>query len=471
MMPAMRPPPITVIRRRRTGQAEIRLATLAPARVFGSGTFRALSGFAILLVAGTLLLMIPAATAEGRETSPVEAFYTAVSAICVTGHVIHETQLHWTRAGEAIILLLVQLGGLGYMMGTTVLLWALGRQMGMRDRQLLLLYYGAPSIGETLGFARAIGLYTLAIEATGAVVLFSVFLADGHSLSESTWWAVFHSVSAFNNAGFSITGADIAPYREDPVVLLTLVCLVILGATGAIPVLTIARLRSWDRLPLDTKLIVAAMSALLLIGTVAFLLLEWGNEATLGSVDSAHRPLLALFHATMPRSAGFSAFPVVDLNDESKLLTIVLMFIGGAAGSTAGGVKVGTFSLLLVAMLATFRGNDDAVILRRRISPRTIRQATVIALSAIATVFGFTLTLVTLSNESEFLDVLFDTVSALATAGLATGPASRGGDAVNLVYIAAMLIGRFGTLVLALEMNRLRKRSIYRVPEDSIRLG
>jgi trk system potassium uptake protein TrkH len=471
-MTSDRPPRIaSAIRRRRMGTREIQIQTVAPARSLGSGTLRSLSGFAVLLAVGTLLLMVPAATVEGRSTEPIEALFTAVSAMCVTGHVIHETQLHWSFFGEVVILLLIQIGGLGYMMGTTVLLWALGRQMGMRDRQLLRLYYGAPSMGETLSFARTIGLYTLAIEGMGAIVLFFVFLGDGREIQESLWWSVFHSVSAFNNAGFSITGADIVPYREDPVVLLTLSFLVILGGLGAVPVLALARRRSWDRLPLDNKLIFLMTGILLAGGMAAYLALEWRNAATLGTVDAAHRPLLAFFQATMPRTAGFSAVPVIDLNDETKFLTIALMFIGGAAGSTAGGVKVGTFALLFVAILATFRGRDEAIILRRKIPERIIRQSIVIALSAIAVVVGFTFSIVLASGDEEFLDVMFDTVSALGTVGLITGPASRGSDLVHLLYILAMLVGRFGPLVLVLEMNKLRRRSTFKAPEDSIRLG
>jgi trk system potassium uptake protein TrkH len=163
--------------------------------------------------------------------------------------------------------------------------------------------------------------------------------------------------------------------------------------------------------------------------------------------------------------------PIAELEDHTKFLTIALMFVGGAAGSTAGGIKVGTFSLLFVAMLATFRGRDEATVLRRQIPERIIRQAIVIALSGIAVVFGFTFTITLASEGEEFMNVFFDTVSALGTVGLSTGPASRGGDLVHLLYIAAMLVGRFGPLVLVLEMNRQRKRSTFHVPEDSIRLG
>ncbi len=451
------------------GTTNIVVDPLRPARGIGSGTTRTLSGFLSVIIGGTVLLMLPVAS-DGRDTELVEALFTAVSALCVTGHIVYETQAHWSLFGEIVIAVLIQVGGLGYMMGTTVILWAMGRQLGMRDRHLLRLYYGAPSMGETLSFARTIALYSLVIEGTGAVLLCIAFLHDGQPLGESIWWSVFHSISAFNNAGFSITGADLVPYRTDSLTLGVISALVVLGGIGAFPVLTLARLRSWQRLPLDNKLIFLMTGALLLFGSASLLAFEWNNEATIGDVGTNHRFLLALFQSAMSRTAGFSAIPIGSLEDESKFLTIALMFIGGAAGSTAGGIKVGTFALLLVAMIATVRGKEEAIIMRREIPPRIIRQALVIALGAIAAVFGFTL-LLTIASSEDFLDVFFDAVSALATAGLATGPSTRGSDFVHLIYIAAMLVGRFGPLVLVLEMNRQRRRSTYKAPEDSIRLG
>lgn len=453
------------------GTTEITLREMRPSRSIGSGTLRSLSGFAIALGIGTALLMLPAATESGDRTSFIDALFTATSALCVTGHVMFDTQAHFSAFGEVVILLLIQLGGLGYMLGTTVILWALGRQMGMRDRELLRLYYGAPSMSETLSFARTIALYTFAFEAIGALILWGRFISDGRPVGEAAWWGVFHSVSAFNNAGFSVTGNDLIPYQSDYVALSTVAILVIFGGLGAIPVLAIARHRSWRRLPLDNKLIFMTTGALLVGGTVVIGALEWTNEATIGGVDGANRGFLAFFQAVMPRTAGFSAVPIDMLHDETKFFTIALMFIGGAAGSTAGGVKVGTFSLLLVAMLATFRGRDEAIILRRQIPERVIRQALVIALGGIAVVFAFSMALVVAADGESFLDVMFDAVSALGTVGLSTGATARGNVGVEALTILAMLTGRFGPLVIVLEMNRQRKKSTYRAPEDSIRLG
>lgn len=452
------------------GTKEVHIGQRPPARAVGAGSLRVLSGFAFILVAGTGLLLLPVSTVEGRETTAMDALFTAVSALCVTGLVLFDTQEQWTFFGEMVILLLIQIGGLGYMLGTTVVLWALGRQLGLRDRHMLRLYHGAPSLGQALSFARNIALYAATVELAGAAVLWVLFVGNGESPATSAWWSLFHSVSAFNNAGFSVTGRDFIGYNDDPAMLLTLSSLVILGSLGAIPVLALARVRSWTRLPLDAKLVFLTTGVLLAGGTAAVLGFEWTNDATLGAVGAEHRPALAFFQSTMPRTAGFSAIDIPALRDETKFFMIPLMFIGGAAGSTAGGIKVGTFSLLLVALVATLRSRDEAVVLRREIPQRVIRQALAIALIGVATVVVFALAL-TVATDDAFIDALFDVVSALGTVGLAAGSRWQEDIPAQVILMLAMLVGRFGPLVLVLEMNRRRRRSTYRVPEDSIRLG
>ncbi len=269
------------------------VARMAARRKFrgpGSGISQIMAGFGMVLGAGFLLLMLPLASESGDWANPKDALFTAVSAICVTGLVLHDTQAHWSTFGEVVILLLIQVGGLGYMLGTTVVLWAFGRQLGLRDHNMLRLYYGAPSMRETLSFARGVGLFTLMFESAGASVLSIAFLVDGHGTGEAIWWGVFHAVSGFNNAGFNVTGADMVPFAGNPVVLLTLTVLIVAGGLGFLPLATLKNRRSFRRLPLDSKLIFVTTGALLLAGTLFVCAFEWGNNETLGAIPQGNRP-------------------------------------------------------------------------------------------------------------------------------------------------------------------------------------
>lgn len=442
------------------------------ARALGSGVLRVAAGFGVVLLVGTLLLMLPAASEDGSATRPPDALFTAVSAICVTGLVVVETQAHWSFFGEVVIVLLIQVGGLGYMVGTSMILWALGRRLGVRDQHMLRLYYGAPTVNEALRFARTVVIFALTFEAVGAILLWLLFVQAGVPASTSTWWAVFHSISAFNNAGFAITGADMTPFAENAGVLLTISVLVIAGSIGSVPLVLLAQRRSIHRLPLDSKLILLTTLILLVVGTVYLAVAEWTNDATFTGFSSPRKVVLAFFQATMPRTAGFSAVDIGAMHDESKFLQVGLMFIGGAAGSTAGGIKVGTFSILFVAIVATVRGRNDVVGFGRRVPAMVIRQALTVSLLMVAATFGLGVVLLILSNgKHDFIDVLLEAQSALSTVGLSAGITASFNDAGRAALIAGMIAGRFGPLLLVLEMTRTRARRAIHLPHDSIRLG
>lgn len=458
------------MRRRLMGTHTMNLTRPAPARGPGSGSLQVIAGFSLILLTGTLLLTLPFASESGEWTHPYDALFTAVSAICVTGLVVVETQTHWSFWGELIIVALIHVGGLGYMMGTSVLLWALGRRLGLRDTYMLRLYYGAPSMSETIKFARRVALFAFGVEAIGAVALYVAFVADGLPADRAVWWSIFHSISAFNNAGFNVTGADFLAYKENVPILLTLSLLVITGGVGAVPFLALAGRRSLRRLPLDAKLIFATTGILLAVATAYLLVVEWDNEATIGEASAGYRPVVAFFQATVPRTAGFSAVDIAAMRDESKALQIALMLIGGAAGSTAGGIKVGTFSLLFFALVAALRGRTDVAAFGRRIPDAIIFQSLSIVLIAIAVVFTVCMALLSLT-QSPVIDVVFEALSALGTVGLSTGVTAAANEGARGVIILGMLLGRFGPLLLVLEMTRPRQQSTFRLPDDSIRLG
>lgn len=442
-----------------------------PSRPLGTGAIRIVAGFFLFLGLGALILTLPAASESGDSTPFGVALFTAVSAITVTGLNVVDTQTHYTFLGELIILILIQIGGLGYMLGVTTILWIFGRRIGIRDQHLLRQYYGSPSMSEAISFSKRIAYYAFAGEAIGIVLLYVLFLQAGVSPSTGVWWSIFHAVSAFNNAGFNITGADMIPFAGDSFVLMGVGAMIIFGSIGALPMLWWLNRAPLRKMPLDYLLIFGTSAALLAVGTLFFLVMEWSNEATLASVSPIQRLPLAFFTATSPRTAGFAAFDVGEMQDQSLFLTIGLMFIGGASGSTAGGIKVGTFALLFFALLATLRGEERIVAFRRELPLTVMRQALAIALLGVAAVFATT-TALSVFSDAPFIEVFFESVSALATVGLSTGITPEHNTAGRIVLMIAMLVGRFGPLLLVLAMNKQRiRRTIYTLPEQSVRLG
>lgn len=458
------------LRRRLLPPVHVRMGPGRRAESVGTGARTIATGFALILGAGWLLLALPFATTSGASAGPLDALFTAVSAVCVTGLVVVDTPSHWSWFGEAVILLLIQVGGLGYMLGTTVVLWALGRRLGLRDRHLLRLYYGAPSLHETMSFAKSLAVFALLFECAGAMLLFLLFWSTGEPPGRSLWWGVFHSVSAFNNAGFSITGRDMIPYAGNPAVLAVLASLVVAGSVGFLPIVTLVHRGAFSRLPLDHKLIFATSAALLAAGGLVFTAVEWTNPHTLGDLAPADRPVVGLFYSASARTAGFNAVEFDETRDETKITVVGLMFIGGAAGSTSGGVKVGAFALLFAMMLSTLRGEEHTTVLGRRVPSAIVRQATTLALYLVALVFAFTLALAALS-DAPILDVLVEVVSAIATTGYSSAATATFDTPGRILLIAAMLAGRFSPLMLVLSMNAPRHRVPYRYAEDSVRLG
>jgi len=451
------------------GTRTISIERTSRARPFGTGSVRILVGFGLVLLTATGLLMLPAASSGDETTTGLQALFTTVSAICVTGLVVVDTQAHWSFFGEAVILVVIQIGGLGYMAGIGIVLWVLGRNLGLRDRNLMRLYYGAPSMREAASFVRTIVIYSATFEILGALALFGGFTAAGVPAGRSLWWAVFHSVSAFNVAGFNITGADLVPFGDDPAVLVTVASLVLAGSLGAVPVILAVLRFDLRRMSLDAKLILTA-TALLLVGATLFIGIdEWRNTGTLGTEAPGNRPLLAFFQAANWTS-GFSAVDSGLLHDETKLFGSALMLIGGAAGSTAGGIKIATFAVLTLAAVSTIRGRDRVVVFGRHLPQVVIRQAVTIAFVFAALLFVETMLLLRVT-DGPFIDVLYESASALGTVGWSTGITREFGDTAVVILMVAMLLGRFLPLLLVLQMVRQRRAPTRIEPGDGVRLG
>lgn len=458
------------VRRRLMGTRTVSIRAPSRARPFGSGAVRVLAGFALITLAAVPVLMLPAASEAGRSASWLDALFTAVSAVCVTGLTVADTQTQWSFLGEAVILALVQVGGLGYMAGMGVVLWALGRSLGLRDRELIRVYSGAPSMREAASFMRVIVIYTAVFEVAGALALFGGFTATGVPADRAVWWSVFHAVSAFNVSGFNVTGADFAPFRDDPAVLAPMLALVLGGTLGAVPVVMGALRLNPRRMPLDARVVLAAAACVLAAATCFIAASEWTNTGTLASVGAGDRPLLALFQAAMWTS-GFSAVDSALLHDHTKLFESALMLVGGAAGSPAGGMKLGTLAVVAVAAVAALRGREEVVVFGRRLPRAIVRQAIVIAAAFAACHFLVTMLLLGATDGVPFIDVLYEASSALGTVGWSAGVTPRLGDAATAIAMIAILVGRFLPLVLVLHMTRPRKPRVGAQLVEGVRLG
>ncbi len=440
---------------------------LAWARWPRVGAVTLAGGFVLLIAAGTLVLLAPAASTAG--TSAADAFFTAVSAATLTGLTPVETQEHWTLLGEGAIAAVIALGGLLYLVGASVLLWLLGRRFALRDPELRRVFRGTPGRGEVWAVVRTVLAAALSVQALGAAALLLMLLGAGVPAERALWWGPFHAVSAFNNAGFALAGGGYGAFADDlPVLALTGV-LAFLGGIGPLPVALYASRRSFRRLPFDSRVAVLAMAVVLLAGGTLLLAGEWANGATLGAEPAWRRPFLALFESAM-RTTGLTTLDTAALREESKVLATGLMAIGGAAGSVSGGLKVGAVSVLAAGLVAALRGRERLSLLGRELPADTFQRAFASAflfgMAAAALVAGLIA-----ASEGAPLDALFEGVSALSLAGWTAGLTEAAGPTERALLIAAMTVGRFAPLLLVLQMARERSQPPGRHLGDSIRFG
>ena len=427
----------------------------------------------MLILVGTVLLTLPMSSADGGWTEPLTAFFTATSAVCVTGLVLVDTGTYWSPIGQAIILGLIQIGGFGFMTGSTLVLFLLvGRRTGLRDRVLVQATTDTPNLGGVTSVVRRVAIFAVIVEAAGIAVLSTAFLARGDEPLRALTNGVFHAISAFNNAGFDLMGGfrSMTGHAQEPFVLVPIAILIILGALGFAIVGDLAVKRRWRGLALETKVVTLTTAVLLVGGTVAIGALEWNNERTLGALPPTDRAINAFFMSATARTAGFNSVPMDGLLETSLLILIPLMFIGGASGSTAGGIKVNTFMLLLIAIFSTARGNPSAVAFGRRIPHLVVYRAIAVALLSVAAAFAVTLGL-EFTGQGRLVDRAFEAVSALATVGLTTGLTPTLPPTAHLLLAAAMFAGRLGPLTLVLALTARARPVSHRPAVETMRIG
>ncbi len=429
-------------------------------------------GFAGVIILGTILLMLPVASKTGQFTSPVDTLFTAASAVCVTGLAVVDTGTYWSGFGQGVILVLIQIGGLGFMASATLLLLLLGRRIGLRERWLIGQSFGIEKLGGMVKLVRRILLFTLIVEVIGALIFYFRFSVENPT-GTAAWRAIFQSVSAFNNCGLDLFGnfRSMLGYQTDTTVILTTAALIILGGISFVVVADVGRMRRFGRLSVDSKIVLVTTLGLLVLGTVAILLTEYGNADTLGPLSFPYKILNAFFQSVTPRTAGFSTINIGSMATYSQFFTILLMFVGGAAGSTAGGIKVNTFGMLVATIWSTIRGKEHAGAFGREFANQQIHRALALVMLSLTLIFVVVFVLTITDKGFGFLRLLFETVSAFGTVGLSTGITPHLSVAGRLIITAVMFIGRLGPLLLVLALTQRQQPSEYRYPQDEVRIG
>jgi trk system potassium uptake protein TrkH len=428
-------------------------------------------GFGAGIAVGTLLLLLPI-SASGAPASFMEALFTATSALCVTGLIVTDTPVFWSGFGEAVILVLIQIGGLGVMTVASLLGVLVTRRLDLRSRLVAAASTRTVSLGDVRRMLVRVVVLALVVEAAVAVMLMVRFVvAYDEPLGQALWHGVFHSVSAYNNAGFALFSLSLMDFVADPWICIPICVATILGGLGLPVVLEVLRERRRPgRWSVHTKITLFVTALLLVGGTLFFLVAEWDNAATMGTLDTGGRILASFTQSTQARTAGFNSVATGEMHTETWLGTVILMFIGGGSAGTAGGIKVTTFALLAVVIWSELRGDPDVTVFDRRISHATQRQALTLALLAVAIVVLPTLWMTALSPFTVD-QILFEVTSAFTTTGLSTGITAQLAWYHQITLVVLMFIGRLGPVTLGTALALRAHRRLYRLPEGAPVIG
>jgi len=426
-------------------------------------------GFMTTILLGALLLNLPRASVSGESIGFIDALFTSASAVCVTGLVVVNTADHWTVFGQAVILMLIQIGGLGIMTMATIFALVSGKKISLKERLVIKEQLNQESLSGLVKLVKYVIAMTLFIEFVGAVVLSYVFIPE-FGLKQGIWNSLFHSVSAFCNAGFDITGNSFMDYNDSTIAIVAICFLVVLGGLGFSVIIDFLRHRSWKRLSLHTRLVIIISFLLLAIGTLLILVLEWNNPGTLKDMTLGDKVRAALFAAVVPRTAGFNSIDVGAMMQATAFFTIILMFIGGSPGSTAGGIKTATFGVVIMATIAIIKGERDIEIYKKRIPQETVFKSLAIVTVGMGMIIGVSF-LLTLTESWGFLDTMFEATSAFATVGLSRGLTPNLSNAGKLIIIGTMYAGRVGPLTMAFAFGYNKKHKRYRYSEGHITVG
>ncbi|MDR7871254.1 MAG: TrkH family potassium uptake protein [Tissierellaceae bacterium] len=428
--------------------------------------------FALIILFGANILNLPIASADGESIGFINALFTASSSVCVTGLVVVNTAEHWSLFGQVVIITLIQIGGLGFMTMATIVALLLGKKITLKDRLVMQEELNSSSLSGLVKLTKYVIATTFIIEGIGAIFLSTRFIPI-YGLKKGIWFSVFHAISAFCNAGFDVIGNNMIPFVDDIVVNFAIGSLVILGGLGFTVYLDISKNKNIHRCSLHTKLVLLISAILLILGSVLIFIIEYNNPETLGNLSLKGKILASTFQSIIARTAGFNSVDMAPLYDTTIFVLIILMFIGGSPGSTAGGIKTTTFGVIFLTVRSVLKGNDDVEVLRRRIPNSIVLRAIAITAVSLLLVTLVTMILTVTEQGVKFIDLLFETVSAFATVGLSRNLSPELSDIGKFIIALTMYAGKVGplTLVFALAKKQKTDNKKYRYPEGKIIIG
>lgn len=432
-------------------------------------------GFAAIIFLGAGLLTLPFASATGHSIAFIDALFTATSATCVTGLVVVDTGSAYTMFGQIVIVSLIQVGGLGFMTMSTLIAFAFRKKITLKERLVLQEAFNQSSMEGIVRLIRKVIIYSLTIEAIAAII-FTIRWSFDMDFGQALYFGIWHAISMFNNAGFDLFGTVDAPfvsftaYADDFVVNFVVMALIVLGGIGFIVMSDVMDFQNKKKLTLHSKVVLSMTGFLIVFGALVIFIFEFTNNRTMGSLDMGGKVLASFFQSVAPRTAGPNTVDIGALRQASQFFIIILMFIGASPGSTGGGIKTTTFTILISAIVTMIRGKEDIVIYRYRLAKDRILKAITLTMMALFLVILVTMLLST-TEDSQFLKILFEVTSAFGTVGLSMGLTPDLTTFGKVLISITMFAGRLGTITLAYALQPKQEKELYRYPEGKITIG
>lgn len=428
-------------------------------------------GFLVLIFIGAILLAMPISSQDGHYTNFLDCVFISTSATCVTGLVTLDTGTHWNYFGQFVILCLIQIGGLGFMSMATLIALLMGRRITLKERLVIQQSLNSFSIQGLVKMSKYLLIFTFLVETAGAMLLATQFIPQ-FGYAKGIYFSIFHSISAFCNAGIDLIGEfrSLTPYADNPVIILTIGALIVIGGLGFFVWQDIYHFNITKKLSLHTRLVIVTTLILILTGAILMFLFEMNNSKTIGDMSLKGKMLSSLFASIVPRTAGFNSIPTSDMTGGGKFLTIVLMFIGGSPGSTAGGIKTTTTALLIITVISVVRGREDAEIYERRIRKELVYRALTITTLGMGIVLIATI-LLCITEKASLEYIIYEVVSAFGTVGLTLGLTPELSSVGKILIAFIMYCGRLGPLTVALSLAQKSMPSSIKYPEDKILIG